>query len=173
MGRKTFWASWDCSCSFFSYLGFELIGCIAKWELWGSGLRRWCGLGCWLGSTRPLTGSLLRGSRPMGHIPGCQDWINSDRFHLRNPLPLVVSNTPVKPHDCSRMAAHIEFQRSIHLQALLPWSRRAHSSTTVNMGSASILHIVRAIVFPDLGTGTIDRFCSHTVPVLERSHQGD
>lgn len=114
-------------------------------------LRQWCGLNCRLGSTRPLTSSLLRGSRPIEHILGCQDGIkpakahtkdiawaadsgfkvldclgsiaksissqecisqtpfrltHSDRFHLRNPLPLFVSNTPVKPHDCSGMAAH-------------------------------------------------------------------
>lgn len=43
----------------------------------------------------------------------------------------------------------------------------------MNVGSAGILHIVRAIVFPDLGTDTIDRFYSQTLPVLESSHQED
>lgn len=35
MGRKTFWASWDCPCSFFSYLGFDLIGYIANMRVLG------------------------------------------------------------------------------------------------------------------------------------------
>ena len=42
----------------------------------------------------------------------------------------------------------------------------------MNVGSAGILHIVCAIVFPDLGTDTIDGFYSQTLPVLEGSHQG-